>query len=356
MWLIPDYVQAPAFGSMQNNRKLRIELENNIFMNPQEIKETISAFQKSRIILTAFELDIFTVIGEASPDAKSISESLDLNKNATERLLNALVALTLLTKDKDHYSNTPESLMYLSKDSQKYMGGAMHTNHLWETWSHLTDIVKTGKNTRISDINERGEEWLEAFIQAMHDRGMKQAPAQVSKIDLSNVESILDIGGGSGCFCMAFLERKPELKAAIFDLPNVIPISKKIIEDEGFMGKIEHYAGDYTKDELPTGFDLVFLSAVIHSNSFEKNQQLVKKCFNALNPNGKIVIQDWIMNDAKTEPARGALFAINMLVTVDEGDSYSEVEVRTWLKNAGFSDYTKVDIDPGLGQVIGIKR
>ncbi len=118
-----------------------------------------------------------TVIGEASPGAGSISESLNLNKNATERLLNALVAIKLLTKDKDNYSNTPESLMYLSKGSPEYMGGVMHTNHLWDTWSHLTNVVKTGKNTRISDINERGEVWLEAFIQAMHDRAMTQGPA-----------------------------------------------------------------------------------------------------------------------------------------------------------------------------------
>ena len=325
-------------------------------MNPQEIKETISAFQKSRMILTAYELDIFTFIGKGNLTAKTISESLNLNKNATERLLNALVAITLLTKNKENYRNTSESLMCLSKDSPEYMGGVMHTNHLWDTWSHLTNVVKTGKNTQNTEINERGEAWLEAFIQAMHDRGRKQAPAQVSKIDLSNVKSILDIGGGSGCFCMAFLERKPDLKTAIFDLPNVNPISKKIIESEGFTGKIDHFTGDYTKDELPTGFDLVFLSAVIHSNSYETNQELIKKCYNALNVNGKIVIQDYIMNDAKTEPARGAFFAINMLVTVDEGDSFSESEVKTWLKNAGFSDYTKIDIDPGLGQVIGIKR
>lgn len=325
-------------------------------MNQQEIKETVAAFQKSRIILTAYELDIFTFIGEATHSSEAISNSLNLNKIATERLLNALVALKLLTKSNENYRNTPESLTYLSKSSPDYMAGIMHTNHLWETWSHLTDVVRVGKNTRNQEINERGEEWLEAFIQAMHDRGMKQAPAQVSKIDLSNVESVLDIGGGSGCFCMAFLEKKPELKTAVYDLPNVIPISKKIIEKEGFSGKIDHYTGDYTKDELPTGFDLVFLSAVIHSNSFETNQELIKKCYNSLNTNGKIVIQDYIMNDSKTEPERGVFFAINMLVTVDEGDSYSEAEVKTWLNNAGFSDYTKVDIDPGLGQVTAIKR
>jgi len=324
--------------------------------NPLEIRETVMAFQKSRIILTAYQLDIFTFIGKKSHNSETISKSLNLNASAAERLLNALVALELLKKNDENYSNSKDSLMFLSKNSPAYMAGFMHSNNLWNTWSHLTDVIKTGKIAQDLEINERGEEWVEAFINAMHDRGKKQAPAQISKIDLNNVESVLDVGGGSGCFCMAFLKRKPELKTAIFDLPNVIPISKRIIENEGFSGKIEHYKGDYTMDELPLGFDLVFLSAIIHSNSFDTNQDLVKKCYNSLNTNGKIVIQDWIMNDAKTEPVQGAIFSINMLVGVQGGDCYSESEVRTWLNNAGFSDHTKVDVESGLGQIIGIKK
>lgn len=325
-------------------------------MNPLELRETVMGFQKSRIILTAYQLDIFTFIGAKSHHSETISKSLHLNKNATERLLNALVALKLLNKKNENFSNTKDSLMFLSRNSPAYLAGFMHSNHLWNTWSHLTDIIKTGKIAQDLEMNERGEEWFVAFINAMHERGKKQAPAQISKIDLNNVESILDVGGGSGCFCMAFLNRKPELRTAIFDLPNVIPISKNIIENEGFSGKIEHYKGDYTKDELPLGFDLVFLSAVIHSNSFETNQELVKKCYTSLNTHGKIVIQDWIMNDAKTEPPQGAIFSINMLVGVEGGDCYSESEVRAWLNIAGFSDNTKVDVESGLGQVIGIKK
>lgn len=324
-------------------------------MNYEELKETVTAFQKSRIILTACQLDIFTSIGETGQSAEAISNALNLNKKAAEKLLNALVAINLLTKSKDIYSNTHSSLIYLSKDSPEYMEGIMHTGHLWDTWSDLTEVVKTGKNKRIPEINERGEAWLEAFINSMHYRGIVQAFAQISGIDLSNVESILDVGGGSGCFSMAFLERKPTLKTTIFDLPNVIPISQKIIEKEGFKGKIDHYSGDYTVDELPTGFDLIFLSAIIHINSFAINQQLVNKCYHSLNTNGKIVIQDWIMNDAKTEPASGALFSINMLVTVDEGDCYSESEIQTWLSHAGFSSVRRVDLGKGLGQVIATK-
>ena len=325
-------------------------------MNPAELREIVVAFQKSRILLTAYELDIFTFIGKKSFTSEIISERLRLNKNATERLLNALVSLELLQKKNESYSNSDDSFMFLSKGSPDYMDGLMHSNHLWNTWSHLTEVVKTGKVAHAYEINDRGEEWLEAFIHAMHYRGKKQAPAQISGIDLQNVESVLDVGGGSGCFCMEFLNRKPGLKATIFDLPNVIPISRKIVEKEGYTNRILHHPGDYTSDELPGGFDLIFLSAIIHSNSYETNQNLVKKCYHSLNAGGKIVIQDFIMNDAKTEPLHGAIFSINMLVGVEGGDCYSENEVSTWMENAGFSDISSVSLDHGLGQVTGIRK
>ena len=325
-------------------------------MKPDELREIAMGFQKSRILLTAFELDIFTFIGEKSYKAETIAEKLNLNENATERLLNALVSLNILQKNNENYSNTEDGLKFLSKDSPDYMAGLMHSNHLWHTWSHLTEVVKTGDVAHPENINERGDEWLEAFIHAMHDRGKKQAPSQISGIDLENVESVLDIGGGSGIFCMEFLNRKPGLKTAVFDLPNVVPISKKIVEEEGYTGRIEHYTGDFTVDELPKGFDLVFLSAIIHSNSFETNEALVQKCYNALNTGGKVVIQDWIMNDAKTEPFQGAIFSINMLVGTEGGDCYSENEVSTWMKNAGFTDISKVTLDSGLSQMTGIKK
>jgi len=325
-------------------------------MNADELREMARGFQKSRILLTAFELDIFTFIGERNVKVETIAEKLNLNKNATERLLNALVSLNILQKNNGNFSNTESSFKFLSKDSPDYMAGLMHTSHLWDTWSHLTEVVKTGNVAHPENINERGEEWLEAFIRAMHDRGRKQASSQISGIDLQNVESVLDVGGGSGIFCMAFLDRKPGLKTAVFDLPNVVPISKKIVEEEGYTDSIEHYTGDYMADELPKGYDLVFLSAIIHSNSFKTNEKLVQKCYNSLNPGGKIVIQDWIMNDAKTEPFEGAIFSINMLVGVEGGDCYSENEVNTWMKHAGFTDISKFNLESGLGQMIGIKK
>ena len=324
-------------------------------MNPNTIREITSAFQKSRILLSGFELDIFTNIDESGTSSPQIAEKLNLDKIACERLLNALVALDFLVKQNHLFFNTEESFAFLSKKSPDYMGGLMHTNHLWNTWSKLTQVVKTGNSAHSSEINERGEEWLFSFINAMHDRAKKKAPQQLANIDMSEINSTLDIGGGSGAYSMEFITKKPGLEASVFDLPNVVPITKHFIDIEGFSDKIKIHAGDYTTDILPKGFDLVFLSAIIHSNSFAINQDLLKKCFSALNKDGKIIIQDWIMNHGRTHPVAGAVFAINMLVGTEAGDCFTEDEVTEMLKVSGFKNISRIEFETGLSQMIAQK-
>jgi SAM-dependent methyltransferase len=324
-------------------------------MNPNTIREFAASFQKSRILLSGFELDIFTNVDESGTTNKQIASNLHLDEHACERLLNALVSLGFLTKQNHLFFNTLESFAFLSKKSSDYFGGLMHSNHLWNTWSNLTQVVKTGISAHPAKINERGEEWLFPFINAMHDRAKKQAPQQLANIDLSEIKSTLDIGGGSGAYSMEFVSKKPEIEATVFDLPNVVPITKIFLDKEGFSDKINTHAGDYTTDNLPKGFDLAFLSAIIHSNSLETNQGLIKKCFDSLNKNGKIVIQDWIMNNDRTQPISGAIFAINMLVGTESGDCFTEQEVTEMLNAAGFKNILRIEFETGLSQMIAQK-
>jgi len=324
-------------------------------MNPNTIREFASSFQKSRILLSGFELDLFTNIDETGTTSNQLADKLHLDEHACERIMNALVSLEFLTMQDQFFFNTPESFTFLSKKSPEYLGGLMHSNQLWNTWSNLTQVVKTGDAAHRAEINERGEEWLFPFIHAMHDRAKKQAPQQLATIDLLGIQSVLDVGGGSGAYSMEFVTKKPGLEATVFDLPNVVPITQKFIDKEGFTGKIKTHTGDYTTDDLPKGFDLVFLSAIIHSNSLEVNQDLIKKCYSALNKNGKIIIQDWIMNIDRTKPTSGAIFAINMLVGTEAGDCFTEQEVTEMLSSAGFATISRIEFETGLSQVIAQK-
>jgi ubiquinone/menaquinone biosynthesis C-methylase UbiE len=236
------------------------------------------------------------------------------------------------------------------------MSGLMHTVHLWDTWTTLTAAVRKGTSVAVRpEINSRGDTWLTAFIAAMHDRAAKQAPAVVAQMDLSSVSRVLDVGGGSGAFAMAFVKAKEGITATVFDLPNVLPLTKRYVRQAKLSGKVELQAGDYLMDDLGRGFDIVFLSAIVHSNSGSENRKLIKKCARALNPNGRVVVQDFIMDDDRTAPLHGAFFSLNMLVGTGSGDTYTESEVRSWMEEAGLSKVVRRETPFGVTQIIGTK-
>jgi 2-polyprenyl-3-methyl-5-hydroxy-6-metoxy-1,4-benzoquinol methylase len=320
-----------------------------------EIREVAYAFQKSRILLTAYELDLFTVLGKAPKTSGEVARAIGADTHATDRLMNALCAMGLLTKDDGRFSNTQVASRFLVRGEPGYMAGLMHTVNLWDTWSTLTQAVRQGTATAHREVNGRGERWLTAFIAAMHTRASREAPAVVSEIGVSGVSRVLDVGGGSGAYAMAFVRAGDGIRATVFDLPNVVPLTRSYVEQGGLSDKVDITAGDYLTDDLGSGYDLVFVSAIIHSNSVGQNQSLIKKCASALSQGGRVIVQDFIMDEDRTGPPRGAFFALNMLVGTPAGDTYTEAEVRTWMEEAGLSAIVRKETPFGSTQIVGRK-
>ncbi len=326
-------------------------------LSSTSILDTIYAFRSSRVLLTAYELGLFTAIGDAARTAAEVSVLIKTNVRATDRLMDALCGMGFLKKKDGKFSNTSVSSRFMIEGKPDYMAGLMHSVHLWRTWSTLTDAVRAGTTVAQREaMNERGVNWLEAFIAAMHMRAYKQAPALVKLLDLRGVRRVLDVGGGSGAYSMAFVHARKGIHATVFDLPNVVPLTGHYIDSEKLADKISTVAGDYEADTLGTGFDLVFLSAIIHINSIESNKRLVKKAYDALNPNGQLVIQDHVMNDDRTAPLPGALFALNMLVGTHSGDTFTESEIRSWMEEAGFKNIRRKDNPATTGLMMGRKK
>src|SRR5208337_3182028 len=166
--------------------------------------------------------------------------------------------------------------------------------------------------------------------------------------DLGRFKRLLDIGGGSGTYTIAFLRRNPAMTAVIFDLENVIPMAAERISKERIKDRVDLVAGDFYKDKLPEGCDLALLSAIIHQNSQERNLDLYTKIFFALEPGGTLLIRDHIMDESRTKPPAGAMFAINMLVNTPGGDTYTFKEVREGLESAGFTNVQQVRYCEGM--------
>ena len=261
--------------------------QQNDFLNPNSIRTLANSFQQSRILLTAVELDIFSALDKHMLISAEVAQKINADERATDRLMNALCAIGLLKKVHGKFFNSEEASQYLVKGKPEYMSGLMHSVHMWNLWTGLTNAVRSGKKSKREEVESSGEKRLESFISAMHYRGSKEAKILSMMLDFSNVKKMLDVGCGSGAFSMEFIKKNSTMNAVLFDLPDVIPIAQKYVKAENMKENISFMSGDYLTDEFGVGYDLIFLSAIIHINSYEENQKLIKKCFDVLNQIGR---------------------------------------------------------------------
>ncbi len=325
-------------------------------LTTRAILELATAFQRSRPLLTAYELELFTILNDEERTSADVAAAIGSDARATDRLMNALVAMGLLEKREGRFRNSAAAAGSLVKGKPGYMAGLAHTNHLWDTWGSLTDVVRRGEPApSIGDINDRGADWLRPFIAAMHWRARQSAGEVVALLDLEGVRRVLDVGGGSGAYAMAFARARRGISAVVFDLPSVVPLTRTYIQAEGLTAEVGTAVGDYLRDPIGSGYDLVFMSAVIHSNATDENRLLFRKAAGALNAGGRLVVQDFLMNEERTGPPQAALFALNMLVGTRAGDTYTESEVRAWMAEAGFRDMTRIDTPAATNIMIGTK-
>jgi predicted nicotinamide N-methyase len=306
----------------------------------EKLSELASGFMRPRIFITAAQLDLFTKLARKPATAKWLSEEHGLDLRGLTIVLDALAAMELVIKDSDGvYNVDPEVAMALSSDSGvSILPMILHRGRMWDSWSHLTEIVESGRSSVESDFKERTDQEMEAFIAAMHVAGSKMARDVAEQVDATRFTRMLDAGGGSGIYSIEFMKKNPQLKVALFDLPRVTQIAERNFKEAGMLHRAELVAGDFREDGFPNGFDLVLLSAIIHMNSREMNRLLYKKALDSLEGGGSLVIRDFVMNETRTKPVMGAIFAVNMLAATKEGNCYTEAEVEEDLRASGFSE------------------
>jgi (2Fe-2S) ferredoxin/SAM-dependent methyltransferase len=318
------------------------------------LHEILRGFMSSRALLTALELDVFTVVGQGA-SAGQLASKLRTDPRATEMILNALVNLKLLTKKGEVFYNTPITARFLSADSpDNARPGLMHNVHLWDTWSTLTECVRRGGPVAKSPSGERDETSTRAFIAAM-DRNAKERASQVVRAVGNGFTRMLDLGGGSAAYSIAFAQANPQLRIDLLDLSTVLPLTQEYIRRAGLEARILTRAGDMRTDTFGEGYDLVLLSAIAHMFSPEENRDLLSRIFRALAPNGRLVLQDFILEADKTSPSFAVLFSLNMLVNTKGGASYSEAEYDLWLREAGFRECKRVRLPGPANLMIAVK-
>jgi SAM-dependent methyltransferase len=320
-------------------------------MNFSQLMASASGHAEARILQSAVSLGVFDTLEGSPQTAEAVANSLKLDAQATELLLNALSALNILQKHGSSFSLAESVKPYLLRSSPRYLGGMILFEDLsWRYWEKLPDAIRTGKPARAANMYQEHPRETEIFINAMDSlvKARGDTEALASALEWADVESFLDIGSGPATYPIALCRRFPRIRATIFDLPGTLKITDRYVRQAQLAERITLISGDYRKDPIPGQFDVIFLSNIIHGEDYSGNRALIAKLTGNLKSAGRIVIKDHILDDSRTHPPVGAIFSLLMLLTTDGGRCYSFREIKNWMQLAGLKEVRQIDLPPPL--------
>lgn len=294
-------------------------------------------YWETKILLTAVKLDVFSAIDERPKTAQDIAGRLQADEPTLRLVLNALVAMKLLTKDGETYDNSSTALKYLVRHSSQYVGHLLLLHDAeWNNWGRLEETIRTGRRTVHRHVFETDPELGSNVLAVLNRIGQQSGPDLAKRLKLSGRECMLDLGGGAGTNAIAFCQVYPELRATVFDLPETLKLTEKTVKGAGLESRIRLLPGDFNRDPLGGPYDVVLMSDILHYQTFQMNQDLVRKVLASLVPDGRLVIKDRFLDEAGTGPAWTTAFAVHILVNTQQGSCYKTSDAIQWLSTAGF--------------------
>jgi hypothetical protein len=321
-------------------------------LDPAPILQTATAFWASKVLLTAVEFDLFSVLGDDSMTGTDLGDRLGLHPRGRYDFFDALVALRFLARDGDgkegRYRNTPETSAFLIKQSPTYVGGfpEMLNARLFGFWNSLGEALKTGKPQNEIKLTGKpmfaelysDETRLGEFLRAMSGLQTANFGLLAATFDFSRYKTVTDAGGSLALLSRTLAANHPHLRFRSFDLPPVRPHAQKEIDAAGLSDVIEVVDGDFFADPLPKA-DVVTMGNILHDWNLEQKMHLIGKAYDALPDGGALIAIENVIDDARRENAFGLLMSLNMLIEFGDAFDYTGADFREWCGAVGFKRF-----------------
>jgi hypothetical protein len=313
-----------------------LTLDSPEVRHAREVADSSWAYRASRTLQVAQQVGIFRRIGQAGATSGAIAADLKIRPDMTEKLLVACAAMGLVQRDPQrpqHWRMSEKGRTTLLPESAYYQGHTIgHMASVWATWNDLEQTVRGLPGSgRFDEAAGRGARNHEDFIMAMHGLAVAGQAAQVaSRLDLAGRKRLIDIGGGPGTYSIALCQKHPDLSATVFDLPETLVFTRRVIEQYGMQGRVRTVTGDWDAQDFGTGYDVLLMSNVLHGPSSGAPDKLAK-AHRALVWGAMLVVQDFVLDRDRSGPLRAALFAVML-------DAYDIGELTSLIGGAGFTD------------------
>jgi len=327
-------------------------------VNTVRLQNLSYGHKQSATLRAAVQLDLFTKVSQGASDISEIAGALGLSELNAERLVVACAALELLEKDGEKYRNAPDVERFLVQGKPTYVGPwLLFAGMDFEQWKNLADHLQSDTPPKVLGLYESlTDEIAGEYHDATYTVGLGAGMLFARDVDLSGRSLILDLGGGSGAYCIAAIQRYPHLKAIVLDFEPVCNVAKEFIAQWGMQDRISTHPGDFTRDPLPPDADVMIMASNLPQYSESVLERVLKKAYEALTPGGEYHVVGETLDDEKRGPLGPALWGLHEALFGSEGRAHSEEEVKAYLGNAGFVDVQVHQFIPGsLSRITGRK-
>jgi SAM-dependent methyltransferase len=327
-------------------------------LGTQRLNEMALAYRNAGTLIGALELGLFTTLSEGPMAPAQVAEKTGMSQESAERIMIACTALKLIEKSGAGYVNAPDVDRYLVRGRPTYFGDYLvyQAKGEYDGWKNIASRLKPPKRTYHAIAAD--PKAARAFTIAGYNSSISVGHKLAREFDFSRYSLFLDLGGGSGCYSIPAVQRHPNLKAIVFDQPNVVAVTQEFIDQAGVSDRVTTHAADFFDSEFPRGADLVAYITPLQAYGPDDVQLLVSKAFDAVEPGGGILIVDYMMNKDKTGPMDSVFRHLGgLLSSLDRGYVNAATEFIEYLNKAGFVDVeAREDFIPGsLGMVTGVK-
>lgn len=319
--------------------------------HPAAIVDLASAFYGSAALFAALELELFAALAASDGvTCDALAQTRDLDPRGLRLLLDACVALGLLTKEGAHYRNGPAATACLVPGAPADLTQAIRYNRdVYAAWGRAAELVRTGHPVEPPAVHLGDDpERTRRFVLSMHGRALGIGRAVVPLLDLTCCRRLLDLGGGPGTYAALMAQAHPELHCTVLDLPGIVRVASELIAASPAAGRVTCLAGDYHVTPYPPDQDAVTIFGALHQESPDAIRAILRRAYAALRPGGRIFVLDLMTDATHTHPRFSALFALNMALTTDHGWVFADSELCDWLTEAGFAGCAVRPVPPPM--------
>lgn len=314
-------------------------------------------------MLSAIELGLFTELAKGSLDAVALTKRLQLHSRSARDFFDALVALGMLKRTGQRYTNTAETALFLDRARTSYVGGIleMANARLYRFWGSLTEGLRTGQPQNEAKTGEdffgtlyADPQRLEGFLKAMTGLSIGSAQVIAKKFPWKKYKTFADVGCAQGGVAVEIALAHKHLTGSGMDLPVVQPVFEAYAQARGVAQRLRFHPGNFFKDSLPKS-EVIIMGHILHDWNLDEKMMLLRKAYDALPANGTVIVHEALIDDARKQNAFGLLMSLNMLIETHGGFDFTGADCRKWMKDAGFKR-TRVERLAGPdGMVVGFK-